>query len=166
VIDQPVVEQPAIEHRVVVNGSVHELLARPDATLLEVLREGLGLTGTKGSCGRGECGACTVLVSGEPVLSCVALASLVEGDVTTVEGLEDESRDLRARLADLGGFQCGYCTSGMVVVGTALLRTGSACREQRVRRAISGNLCRCTGYQAIVGAIQDVASARDRERPG
>ena len=161
-----VLEPPGpLEHRVVVNGSVHELRARPDETLLEVLREGLGLTGTKGSCGRGECGACTVLVSGEPVLSCVSLVSLVEGVVTTVEGLEEESSDLRARLADLGGFQCGYCTSGMVVVGTALLRAGNAGSDQEVRRAISGNLCRCTGYDAIVGAIRDVATARDRERP-
>ncbi len=156
----------ALEHLLVVNGSVHEVPARPDANLLEVLRDSLGLTGTKGSCGRGECGACTVLVSGEPVLSCIALAACVDGVVRTVEGLEEESRDLRARLADLGGFQCGYCTSGMVVLGTALLRAGSAGSDQAVRRAISGNLCRCTGYDAIVGAIRDVAATRDRERPG
>ncbi len=124
------------EHRVVVNGSVHELPARPDETLLEVLREGLGLTRHEGVV---RPGSVRPRVHGarsprQPVLSCVSLVSLVEGAVTTVEGLEEESRDLRARLADLGGFQCGYCASGMVVVGTALLR-----------RAAPGATTRCAG---------------------
>jgi aerobic-type carbon monoxide dehydrogenase small subunit (CoxS/CutS family) len=140
----------------VVNGE--EVLAGvefgPDELLLDVLRDRLGLTGTKEGCGRGECGACTVLVQGAPVLSCITLASRVEGQVETVESVAEEAEDLAGAFADLGGFQCGFCTPGQIVRGQALLREGLPAADDDLRRAISGNICRCTGYNGIIDALR------------
>lgn len=137
-----------------VNGTAREIQTQPDTILLDVLRDDLGLTGTKDSCRRGECGACTVLVGGRPVLACLALMALVAEPVETVEGLAEESRRFREAMADCGGFQCGYCTSGMVVRGVSLLRAGLPEEEAALARAMVGNLCRCTGYRAILEALR------------
>lgn len=142
--------------RVVVNGQVVETTARPDQTLLNLVRAH-GLTGAKESCGRGECGACTVLVDGVPRLSCVALAAQIDGEVTTVEGLGTLGRELGERFADHGAFQCAYCTPGHVVTTAALVQrcrdAGTTPDRETVRRALNGNLCRCTGYSQIVDAV-------------
>lgn len=145
----------------VVNGDNHELDVTPDCTLLDVVRENLGLTGTKEACGRGECGACTVLLDGLPVLACVMPALAVHGEVITIEGLAESTVDLRAAFADAGAFQCGFCTPGQLVTAWALL-VGGAGDEQHVREGMSGNICRCTGYGGIVSAILATAAASER----
>lgn len=151
---------PRLDHHattaatVTVNGTVREIEARPDAVLLDVLRDHLGLSGTKDACRRGECGACTVLVGGRPTLACITLIALVDEPVETVEGLAEESRRFREAMADCGGFQCGYCTSGMVVRAVSLLRDGLPEDEEALARAMVGNLCRCTGYRAILEALR------------
>lgn len=141
-----------------VNGEPVDLDLAPDARLLDVLRDRLGLLGTKRACGRGECGACTVLIDGRPRLSCVELA-VRAGRVETIEGLAEESAGFRQAMADTGGFQCGYCTPGQVVRAVALLRAGLPADDPTLRRAISGNLCRCTGYDAIVAAYRQAEAA-------
>jgi len=143
-----------------VNGEEQEVLFATYKTLLEVLREELNLTGTKHGCELGECGACAVLVDGEPVLSCLELALQCEGrDIQTVEGLArgTELHPLQAAFADCGGSQCGYCTSGMLMTAKALLDKEPAPSRERIKEAISGNLCRCTGYQQIWEAIEQAA---------
>lgn len=145
-----------------VNGEVCRVSVEPGSTLLSVLRESLGLTGAKESCGRGECGACTVLVGDRPVMSCVLLAVEVQADVTTIEGLADTALDLRESFAEAYGFQCGYCTSGQIVRAEALLMhatPGSLSREV-IAEALSGNVCRCTGYAQIVTAVELCARRR------
>lgn len=138
----------------------------PDARLLDVIRDEYGEKGTKEACGRGECGACTVLIDGEPVLSCITLAVRVHGTVETIEGLTDESRALRAAFADTGAFQCGFCTPGQIVRGVALLREGLPATDAELRTAISGNICRCTGYSGIVAALRTAEAAlREEVRP-
>jgi aerobic-type carbon monoxide dehydrogenase small subunit (CoxS/CutS family) len=140
-----------------INGRVVEPSTAPDVTLLAVIRDQLGLKGTKEACGRGECGACTVLVDGRPVASCIRLAALTDGDVATIEGVAEESRDLREAFAEFGGFQCGFCTAGQIVHATAILRELARRTvhdpEAFVRRQLSGNSCRCTGYTGIVEAV-------------
>jgi aerobic-type carbon monoxide dehydrogenase small subunit (CoxS/CutS family) len=144
-----------------VNGEQVDALVDPAKTLLEVLREDLNLTGTKHGCELGECGACAVLVDGQPVLSCLALAVESNGRlVTTIEGISQggELHPLQDAMADLGGSQCGYCTPGIIVTAKALLdREPNPSRDQ-IKEAISGNLCRCTGYlqifEAVEGAIE------------
>jgi aerobic-type carbon monoxide dehydrogenase small subunit (CoxS/CutS family) len=136
-----------------VNGRPIEVGVEPDDRLLDVLRDRLGLLGTKEACGRGECGACTVLVRGRPVMSCLVLAARVDS-VETIEGLREEARALREAFADTGAFQCGFCTPGQIVRGVALLREGLPADEQTLRREISGNICRCTGYWGIVRALR------------
>jgi aerobic-type carbon monoxide dehydrogenase small subunit (CoxS/CutS family) len=145
---------------VLINGEIQidQKQLPPGTRLLDVLRERAGLTGTKEGCGRGECGACTVLVDGRPVLSCILLAARVSGAVETVEGLAEESAPLRAAFARRAAFQCGFCTPGQIVRGTALLRRGLPATEAEVRTAMSGNICRCTGYQGIVDALRDAAA--------
>lgn len=145
----------------IVNGlhEVDESRIAPDARLIDVLRDQLGLTGTKEGCGRGECGACTVLVDGDPVLACITLARRVSGSVETVEGVAEEGRRLREAFARRSAFQCGFCTPGQIVRGVALLRDGLPEDEQELRCAISGNICRCTGYEGIVDALQDAAGS-------
>jgi aerobic-type carbon monoxide dehydrogenase small subunit (CoxS/CutS family) len=142
-----------------VNGRSIEIGVEPHERLLDVLRDRLGLLGTKDACGRGECGACTVLVRGRPVVACLVLAARVD-DVETIEGLRDEARALREAYADAGAFQCGFCTPGQIVRGVALLREGLPADDQALRRAISGNICRCTGYAGIVRALRRADLAR------
>jgi aerobic-type carbon monoxide dehydrogenase small subunit (CoxS/CutS family) len=149
--------------RLSVNGRSQDVSVTPDASLLEVIRAQLGLLGAKQACGRGECGACTVLLDGVPVMACITLAARVRGEVTTIEGLGSEIDDLRLAFAKSGGFQCGFCTSGQIVRAAALLRTGIAAgegAESHVRHQMSGNICRCTGYTGIVDAILTTAAAR------
>lgn len=150
-----------------VNGATHEVPVEPGTPLLEVLRDRLGLTGAKEGCGRGECGACTVLLDGRPVLSCIVLAATLRGSVTTIEALAEEFGDLRRAFADFGAFQCGFCTPGQIVRAAALLGEewpdDPLQREAFVRHRMSGNICRCTGYTGIVDAILHVRAARSRE---
>ena len=148
----------------VLNGRPTELLCSPHHTLLEVIREDAGLTGTKHGCELGECGACTVLLDGEPVLSCLTLAGDAKGRrVDTIEGLADGRTldPLQALFAELGGSQCGYCTSGMVLTARALLDRDPEPSPERVKEALSGNICRCTGYEQIVQAVL-TAAAQER----
>jgi carbon-monoxide dehydrogenase small subunit len=151
-----------------VNGEAQEVLFHEYKTLLEVLREELGLTGTKHGCELGECGACAVLVDGVPVLSCLELAVQCEGRVIqTVEGLANggELHPLQAAFADLGGSQCGYCTSGMLMTAKALLDKEPAPSRERIKEAISGNLCRCTGYNQIWESIEEAARRLREAKP-
>ncbi len=146
-----------------VNGDPYRREVEPDATLLSVLRDVLGLTGTKWGCMTGDCGACTVLVDGEPVVACLQLARQVGGtEITTVEGLEvdGELGDLQAAFVHNGAAQCGFCTPGMLIAAEALLRRGGVPTEAEVRDALAGNLCRCTGYNKIVDAVREAAEAR------
>jgi len=149
-----------------VNGEAVEASFAPYKTLLEVLREDLALTGTKHGCELGECGACAVLVDGEPQLSCLLLAVECEGRrVDTVEGLARgaELHPLQAAFADLGAAQCGYCTPGILMTAKALLDAEPDASRDRIKEAISGNLCRCTGYQQIYEAIEAAARTLERE---
>ena len=144
-----------------VNGEEQQVSFAPYKTLLEVLREDLNLTGTKHGCELGECGACAVLLDGEPVLSCLVLALECEGrSVQTVEGLASGTtlHPLQAAFADCGGSQCGYCTSGMLMTAKALLDRESDPSRERIKEAIAGNICRCTGYNQIVEAIESAAA--------
>ncbi len=139
-----------------VNGTTHHIAARDHATLLEVLREDLGLTGTKHGCELGECGACTVLVDGAPWLSCLTVAREAEGRrVTTIEGLAKgpEPHPLQVAFADLGAAQCGYCTPGVLMSASSLLETDPVPTTQQIKEALAGNLCRCTGYIKIIEAV-------------
>jgi aerobic-type carbon monoxide dehydrogenase small subunit (CoxS/CutS family) len=148
-----------------VNGEPAEASVAPYKTLLEVLREDLGLTGTKHGCELGECGACAVLVDGEPQLSCLTLALECEGrSIDTIEGLArgPELHPLQAAFADFGGSQCGYCTPGVIMTAKALLDRNPSPTRDEIREATAGNLCRCTGYQQITEAIEG-AAARLRE---
>ena len=144
-----------------VNGEAHEAVVAGYKTLLEALREDLGLTGTKHGCELGECGACTVLLDGEPVLSCLVLALECEGrSVQTIEGIArgPELHPLQAAFADFGGSQCGYCTPGVIMTAKALLECNPNPTTQEIKEATAGNLCRCTGYQQIVEAVEDAAA--------
>ncbi|MEW6424076.1 MAG: (2Fe-2S)-binding protein [Bacillota bacterium] len=150
-----------------INGSIFTVMVAPGDTLLEVLREKLGLTGTKKGCDTGDCGACTVLVDGRPVPACLVLARDAHGkEVWTVEGLSDDSgfRRLQENFVNRGAVQCGFCTPGMLVAAFALLRTTPQPTEEEVREAISGNLCRCTGYQKIVEAVLTAAAIPEGSR--
>jgi aerobic-type carbon monoxide dehydrogenase small subunit (CoxS/CutS family) len=143
-----------------VNGEAVAASFAPYKTLLEVLREDLGLTGTKHGCELGECGACAVLVDGEPQLACLVLALECAGRaIDTVEGLASGARlhPLQSAFADLGAAQCGYCTPGILMTAKALLEKEKSPSRERIKEAISGNLCRCTGYQQIFEAIEEAA---------
>jgi carbon-monoxide dehydrogenase small subunit len=149
-----------------VNGEKVEALVATYKTLLEALREDLGLTGTKHGCELGECGACTVLLDGEPVLSCLTLAVECEGrSVQTIEGLARgrELHPLQAAFADCGGSQCGYCTPGVIMTAKALLERNPNPTQQEIKEATAGNLCRCTGYNQIVEAIEGAAEQLRKE---
>jgi carbon-monoxide dehydrogenase small subunit len=140
-----------------VNGKEHTVGVRSDATLVEVLRENLRLTGTKIGCGRGECGACTVLLDGKPVNSCIVFAAQCDGrDVTTIEALSatGELDMIQKAFVEAGAVQCGYCTPGVVMSAKALLASNPRPSREEVAEAISGNLCRCTGYVKIVDAVR------------
>jgi aerobic-type carbon monoxide dehydrogenase small subunit (CoxS/CutS family) len=141
-----------------VNGERTQVSVAPYKTLLEVLREDLGLTGTKHGCELGECGVCAVLIDGEPVLSCLALAlETQERPIETIEGMAElgELHPLQAAFADLGGSQCGYCTPGILLTAKALLAKESNPSRAQIREALSGNLCRCTGYQQIFESVEE-----------
>ena len=145
-----------------VNGERYELAVLPHHTLLEVLREDMGLTGTKHGCELGECGACTVLIDGMPALSCLTLPIEVQGSqITTIEGLEQNGKlhPLQETFAELGAAQCGYCTPGMLLSGAALLETRPQPTREQIKEALAGNLCRCTGYTKIYEAV-DAAAQR------
>ncbi len=150
-----------------VNGEETPVSFAPYKTLLEVLREDLGLTGTKHGCELGECGACTVLLDGRPVLSCLVLALECEGrSVETIEGVARgrELHPLQAAFADLGGSQCGYCTPGVILTAKALLAENPSPTREEIQAATAGNLCRCTGYQQIVEAVESAAGQLREER--
>ncbi|HSA89845.1 MAG TPA: (2Fe-2S)-binding protein [Burkholderiales bacterium] len=149
-----------VQIELTVNGEAAEASFAPYKTMLEVLREDLALTGTKHGCELGECGACAVLIDGEPKLSCLVLAVECAGkSVDTVEGLASgaELHPLQAAFADLGAAQCGYCTPGILMTAKALLEKEPQPSRERIKEAISGNLCRCTGYQQIFEAIEEAA---------
>ena len=139
-----------------VNGAVYELDVDPRVTLLDLLREQLGLTGSKKGCDHGQCGACTVLADGRRIVSCLALAVSYDGaSLTTIEGLEDHP--LQRAFVEHDAFQCGYCTPGQIMSAVGYLAEGGAADPDAIREGMSGNLCRCGAYVNIVAAIEDVA---------
>lgn len=143
------------------NGRPAALEAEPDRRLLDLLRRDLHMTGTKEGCGEGECGACTVIIDGEAVHSCLVLACQLEGrDVTTIEGLEENGELSRIQriFVEETAIQCGYCTTGMIMSAKALLLQSPHPTEEEIRIALSGNICRCSGYTQIVRAVQRTAS--------
>jgi len=143
-----------------VNGELHEVDIHPHRTLLEVLREEIGLTGAKEGCGRGACGSCTVLVDGQAVMACMTLAiAMVGKDIRTVEGLAEgqELSPLQEAFVEHGAIQCGFCTPGMLMSSKALLLENPHPKKEEIKKALSGNFCRCTGYAKIVEAIAAVA---------
>src|ERR687896_2374656 len=145
-----------------VNGAEHQLALDPRTTLLDALREQLHLTGSKKGCGLGQCGACTVLMDGKRVKSCLSLAALVEGRaITTIEGLAqgEQLHPVQAAFIERDAFQCGYCTPGQIMAGVACIAEGHARSPEEIRNWMSGNICRCGAYDHIVAAIQDAAGA-------
>ncbi len=143
-----------------VNGEEKELLIKEDALLIDVLRDEIGYTGTKRGCGEGECGTCTVLIDGRPVNSCLILAALVQNkEITTIEGVgtPENLHPIQQAFVEEGAIQCGFCTPGMVMSTKALLDSEKNPDEQQIRKALSGNLCRCTGYVKIVNAVKKAA---------
>jgi xanthine dehydrogenase YagT iron-sulfur-binding subunit len=156
----PTVPEVAVTLRV--NGVDHELRLDPRVTLLDALRDVLGLTGTKKGCDQGACGACTVLLDGRRVVSCLMLAAQCDGrQVTTIEGLatDGELHPVQASFIRHDAFQCGYCTSGQILSAVSLLAEGRAGSDEEIREFMSGNLCRCGAYPNIVAAIREVAEA-------
>jgi carbon-monoxide dehydrogenase small subunit len=150
--------------RMKVNGKTVEARVDPTWTLLRVLREELGLTGTKEGCGQGDCGACTVIMNGKAVQACLVLALQAEGkEIETIEGLgtPEKLHPLQASFLNNGAVQCGFCTPGMLMSAVALLRKNPRPTEEEIKKGISGNLCRCTGYVKI---IKSIAAVRDRQR--
>ena len=156
--------------RLIVNGVERELLVTPNDLLLNVLRDHLSLTGTKYGCGIGECCSCTVLVDGTPMLACLMLAISCDGcQITTVEGIaqpDGELHPLQESFLKHGAIQCGFCTGGILVSAKAFLDGNPHPTRQEIREALSGNLCRCTGYKKIIDAVEDAASAlREKTEP-
>jgi aerobic carbon-monoxide dehydrogenase small subunit len=152
--------------RLTVNDEAHEIAINSNMTLLELIRDELGLMGTKKSCNHGECGSCTVLVEGKPLNSCLVLAIEMEGKrILTIEGLAKQGKlhPLQEAFIKYEGFQCGFCTPGMILSAKALLDENPHPSEMEIKEAISGNLCRCTGYVQIVEAIKAAALSLDRE---
>ncbi len=151
----------------VVNGAAVSLDIVPDARLIDVLRNDLGLTGTKEGCAEGECGACTIVIDGAAVNACLVFAAQVQGkSVLTVEGLSSagELNALQKKFIETGAVQCGFCTPGILMSATALLARSPRPSQQQIRQALAGNLCRCTGYAAIVEAVAAAADEEGRPR--
>ena len=145
-----------------INGEEHVCLADPRATVLDLLRDRLGMTGTKEGCSNGNCGACTVLVDGDAVCACLMMAHEAPGhEITTVEGIRnsDGLHAVQAAMVKHGGTQCGFCTPGIVMSAVALLRDNANPSDADIRHAIAGNICRCTGYDKVVRAIADAATS-------
>jgi xanthine dehydrogenase YagT iron-sulfur-binding subunit len=167
---QPTDAAPArVDVVIRVNGKEHRLFLDPRTTLLDTLREHLQLTGSKKGCGLGQCGACTVLMDGKRVKSCLLLAALVDGrEITTIEGVSrgDQLHPLQAAFIERDAFQCGYCTAGQIMSGIACINEGHAGSAQEIRDWMSGNICRCGAYEPIVLAIQDAASDTARRSGG
>lgn len=150
-----------------VNGDLHEVLISPNQTLLEVLREKLGLMGTKRGCDLGACGACTVLIDGEAYLSCVMLAvDAVGKEIVTIEGLSEGGalHPLQKSFVELGGLQCGFCTPGMIMTAKGILNEDPHPTEESIKKKMAGNLCRCTGYKKIVEAVMDAADGKGGQK--
>jgi len=148
------------------NGKETRVDAAPDRRVVDLLREDLGLTGTKDGCGSGECGACTILVNGETRLGCLMVAAQLDGQsVTTIEGMAEEriGRALQEAFIESGAVQCGFCTPGMILAAAALLERNPDPDAADIREALSGNLCRCTGYGKIVEAVAIAGDKRKRE---
>lgn len=146
---------------ITVNGDPYEIAVDPQTRLLDVIRDGVGLTGTKEGCGEGECGACTVIMNGRPVNACLVLAPQAEGaEILTIEGLttDDTMNLLQRQFVEGGAVQCGFCSPGMIMTAKALLDENPSPTEDDVREALSGNLCRCTGYEKIVDAVLATAA--------
>ncbi len=149
-----------------VNGEVYELEVAPHKTLLDVIRDSLGLMGTKESCSQGECAACTVLMDGRPVLSCLTLAVEAQGcEITTIEGISAGGKlhPVQEAFIKSGAIQCGYCTPGLVLTAKALLDVDPHPSQEEIRRRVGGNICRCTGYTKIVEAVELAARGLERE---
>ena len=165
----PVESEKTAHIRITLNGEEVDVSFAPYKTLLEVLREDLGHTGTKHGCELGECGACAVILDGKPVLSCLVLAVECHGrEVMTVEGLGSDGQlhPLQEAFADLGGAQCGYCTPGILLTAKALLDQNPHPSRDQIREALSGNLCRCTGYLQIFDAVEAaMVEIANRNRP-
>jgi carbon-monoxide dehydrogenase small subunit len=152
---------------ITVNDETHTLFVEPNRTLLEVLREDLDLTGAKEGCGEGVCGACTVLLNGEPVRACLTLALEAAGSkITTVEGLAQgkELDPIQQSFIDHGAVQCGFCTSGMLMTAKGLLQKEPRAGSSEIQRAMSGHVCRCTGYTKIIEAVEAIADIPKEER--
>jgi aerobic carbon-monoxide dehydrogenase small subunit len=150
------------------NGKETQFDGPFDRRVVDLLREDLGLTGTKEACGAGECGACTILVDGEPRLSCLMLAVQLEGrDITTIEGLAggEALHPMQEAFVEQGAVQCGFCTPGMVLSAVSLLKGNSTPSRAEIREGLSGNLCRCTGYQKIVDAVEEAAKKMGQDLP-
>jgi carbon-monoxide dehydrogenase small subunit len=150
-----------------VNGDPEQFLCEPDATLLDALREEMGLTGSKEGCGSGDCGACTVMLDGKMVCSCLVLAAEAEGrQIATIEGVAEGSmlHPVQRKFLEHGALQCGFCTPGFIMASKALLDHNPAPSESEIRYWLAGNLCRCTGYDKIVRAVQDAAAELRQER--
>ena len=154
---------PKLDVRYTINGRSHEAQIEPNRTLLEVVRDELRLTGTKEGCGTGDCGACSMIVNGKLVTSCLMLAPQADGaEITTIEGLarNGELHPVQQAFIDTGAVQCGFCIPGMILAGATLLERNPKPSDEEIRQAIAGNLCRCTGYTKIVEAIAAAAATR------
>jgi carbon-monoxide dehydrogenase small subunit len=148
-----------------VNDVEYDVLIKPHWTLLDVLRNEIGLMGTKKGCDRGECGACTVIMNGEAILSCLVLAIQCQGkDILTIEGLSQNGKldPLQDAFVKYGAIQCGFCTPGMIMASRALLNKTPHPSEEEIKRGLSGNLCRCTGYVKIIAAVQKASTTEGR----
>jgi aerobic carbon-monoxide dehydrogenase small subunit len=153
--------------RFTLNGNIMNIHAAPDRRVVDLLREDLGLTGTKEGCGTGECGACTILIDGESKLSCLMLAPQLQGRaVLTVEGLAQgvERHPLQESFIKMGAVQCGFCSPGMLMSALSLLNKNPYPSREEIREGLSGNLCRCTGYQKIIDAVEDASRNMQPER--
>lgn len=149
-----------------INGEDFELAVKPSDFLVDIIRDTVGLTGTKRGCGIGDCGACTVLVDGEPILSCLTLAMSVVGTkIKTIEGIADgpDLDPVQQAFIDKGAIQCGFCTPGMILSTTALLERNSSPTEEEIKHGLAGNLCRCTGYVKIIDAVKHAAGLKAKE---